>query len=112
MPSNTVEKYAQELKSSAESVLEQLQSAGVQVKSIKDTITDADKNKLMQSVRGDKITLTRRKTSEIRQADGAGRSRTIQVETVKRRTYVKRDTAELLAEAEKAQEQSAAKATP
>ncbi len=112
MPSNTVEKYAQELKSSAESVLEQLQSAGVQVKSIKDTITDADKNKLMQSVRGDKITLTRRKTSEIRQADGSGRSRTIQVETVKRRTYVKRDTAELLAEAEKAQEQSAAKATP
>ena len=111
MPSNTVEKYAQELKSSAESVLEQLQSAGVQVKSIKDAITDADKNKLMEAVRGDKITLTRRKTSEIRQADGSGRSRTIQVETVKRRTYVKRDTAELLAEAEKAQaeEQAAAK---
>lgn len=107
MPSNTVEKYAQELKRSAESVLEQLQGAGVPVKSIKDTITDADKNKLMESVRGDKITLTRRKTSEIRQADGSGRSRTIQVETVKRRTFVKRDTAELLAEAEKAQEQAA-----
>lgn len=104
MPSNTVEKYAQELRSSAESVLEQLQSAGVPVKSIKDTITEADKNKLMDAVRGDKITLTRRKTSEIRQADSGGRSRTIQVETVKRRTYVKRDTAELLAEAEKAQE--------
>ena len=116
MPSNTVEKYAQELKRSAESVLEQLQSAGVPVKSIKDTITDADKNKLMESVRGDKITLTRRKTSEIRQADSSGRSRTIQVETVKRRTYVKRDTAELLAEAEKAQaaakEQVAKEKTP
>ena len=110
MPSNTVEKYAQELKSSPESVLEQLQNAGVSVKSIKDTITDTDKNKLMESVRGDKITLTRRKTSEIRQADGSGRSRTIQVETVKRRTYVKRDTAELLAEAEKAQEQEQVKA--
>lgn len=106
MPSNTVEKYAQELRSSAESVLEQLQSAGVPVKSIKDTITEADKNKLMEAVRGDKITLTRRKTSEIRQADSGGRSRTIQVETVKRRTYVKRDSAELLAEAEKAQEQA------
>ena len=113
MPSNTVEKYAQELQRSPETVLEQLQSAGVQVKSVKDVITVADKNKLMEAFQGDKITLTRRETSEIRQADSSGRSRTIPVETVRRRTYVKRDTAELLAEAEKVKaEEKAAKSTP
>ena len=106
MPSNTVEQFAKELKTPAETLLEQLRSAGVQVKSVNDVITAADKAKLMESVRGDKITLTRRKTSEIRQADGSGRSRTIPVETRKRRVFVKRDTTELLAEAEKAQEQA------
>ncbi|GGE73654.1 MAG TPA: translation initiation factor IF-2 [Paenalcaligenes hominis] len=107
MPSNTVEQFAKELKTPAETLLEQLRSAGVQVKSVNDVITAADKAKLMESVRGDKITLTRRKTSEIRQADGSGRSRTIPVETRKRRVFVKRDTTELLAEADKAQEQAA-----
>ena len=111
MPSNTVEQFAKELKTPAETLLEQLRSAGVQVKSVNDVITAADKAKLMESVRGDKITLTRRKTSEIRQADGSGRSRTIPVETRKRRVFVKRDTTELLAEAEKAQEQAAAAAS-
>lgn len=108
MPSNTVEQFAKELKTPAETLLEQLRSAGVQVKSVNDVITAADKAKLMESMRGDKITLTRRKTSEIRQADGSGRSRTIPVETRKRRVFVKRDTTELLAEADKAQEQAAA----
>lgn len=103
MPSNTVEQFAKELKTPADTLLEQLRAAGVQVKSVNDVITAADKAKLMDSVRGAKITLTRRKTSEIRQADGSGRSRTIPVETRKKRVFVKRDTAELLAEAEKAQ---------
>src|SRR5690606_38713291 len=44
---------------------------------------------------GKKITLTRRQTSEIRQADADGRSRTIQVEVRKKRGYVKRDLSEL-----------------
>ena len=38
-----------------------------------------------------KITLTRKSTSEIKQADSSGKARTIQVEVRKKRTFVKRD---------------------
>jgi translation initiation factor IF-2 len=38
-----------------------------------------------------KITLTRKSTSEIKQADSSGRARTIQVEVRKKRVFVKRD---------------------
>ena len=38
-----------------------------------------------------KITLTKRETSEIRQSDSAGRTRTVQVEVRKKRVLVKRD---------------------
>src|SRR5699024_4400926 len=71
-------------------------------------VTEADKAKLLESLRrsrsgseGKKITLTRRQTSEIRQADSSGRSRTIPVEVRKKRVFVKRDPAELMAEAAK-----------
>ena len=106
MPSNTVAQFAVELKMPADALLEQLRSAGVELKSVDDAVTDADKAKLLDSLRrahggneGKKITLTRRQTSEIRQADGSGRSRTIQVEVRKKRVFVKRDPSELVAEA-------------
>ena len=109
MPSITVAQFADEIKLPAQTVLEQLRAAGVELKSVNDSVTEADKAKLMESLRrsrggneSNKLTLTRRKTSEIRQADGSGRSRTIQVETRKRRVFVKRDTSELAAEAAKA----------
>ncbi|NYT44702.1 translation initiation factor IF-2 [Alcaligenaceae bacterium] len=105
MPSNTVAQFAVELKMPANALLEQLRSAGVELKSVDDAVTDADKAKLLDSLRrahggneGKKITLTRRQTSEIRQADGSGRSRTIQVEVRKKRVFVKRDPSELVAE--------------
>ena len=110
MPSNTVAQFAIELKMPANVLLEQLRSAGVELKSVDDTVTDTDKAKLLESLRrthggseGKKITLTRRQTSEIRQADGSGRSRTIQVEVRKKRVFVKRDPSELAAEARAAQ---------
>ncbi len=105
MPSNTVAQFAQELKMPANVLLEQLRTAGIELKSVDDAITDSDKAKLLESLRRshgsqeNKITLTRRKTSEIRQDDGSGRSRTIQVETRKKRVFVKRDPSELVAEA-------------
>src|SRR5690554_3840361 len=110
MPSNTVAQFAVELKMPADVLLEQLRSAGVELKSVDDGVTDADKAKLLDSLRrahggseGKKITLTRRQTSEIRQADGSGRSRTIQVEVRKKRVFVKRDPAELINEAARAE---------
>src|SRR5690606_28290800 len=114
MPSNTVTQFADELKMPAEVLLDQLRSAGVELKSVNDEVTDADKGRLLESLRrahgtneGQKITLTRRQTSEIRQADGSGRSRTIQVERRKKRVFVKRDPAELLAEAARAEAEEA-----
>lgn len=108
MPSNTVAQFAVELKMPANVLLDQLRSAGVEIKSVDDDVTDADKAKLLESLRrahggdeGKKITLMRRQTSEIRQADGSGRSRTIQVEVRKKRVFVKRDPSELAAEAAK-----------
>src|SRR3546814_280065 len=109
MPINTVAHFAVELKMPANVLLEQLRSAGVELKSVDEAVTDADKAKLLESLRrahggseGKKITLTRRQTSEIRQADGSGRSRTIQVEVRKKRVFVKRDPAELINEAARA----------
>ncbi|NDE02991.1 MAG: translation initiation factor IF-2, partial [Gammaproteobacteria bacterium] len=45
-----------------------------------------------------KITLTRKETTEIKQADSSGKSRTIQVEVRKKRTFVKRDDAPVAGE--------------
>ncbi|WP_241064286.1 translation initiation factor IF-2 associated domain-containing protein, partial [Achromobacter xylosoxidans] len=105
MSSNTVAQFATELKMPANVLLEQLRSAGVDLKSVDDSVTDSDKAKLLESLRrahgateGKKITLTRRQTSEIRQADATGRSRTIQVEVRKKRVFVKRDPSELALE--------------
>ena len=101
MSSITVAQFAIELKMPSNVLLEQLREAGVNLTSVDASVTESDKAKLLESLRrshgateGTKITLTRRKTSEIRQADGAGRSRTIQVEVRKKRTFVKRDAAE------------------
>ena len=119
MSSNTVAQFATELKMPANVLLEQLRSAGVDLKSVDDSVTDSDKAKLLDSLRphgateGKKITLTRRQTSEIRQADATGRSRTIQVEVRKKRVFVKRDPSELAQEhaaAVRAEEEAAAAA--
>ena len=113
MPSNTVAQFAVELKMPANVLLDQLRSAGVDIKSVDDPVTDADKAKLLESLRrahgaseSQKITLTRRQTSEIRQADSSGRSRTIPVEVRKKRVFVKRDASELAADAARAAEQA------
>ena len=101
MSSITVAQFATELKMPANVLLEQLRSAGVDLGSVDDKVTDSDKTRLLESLRkshgateGKKITLMRRQTSEIRQADATGKSRTIQVEVRKKRVFVKRDAAE------------------
>ncbi len=100
MASNNVTEFATELKVSATTLLKQLQAAGVEKQHIEEHLSESDKARLMAYLRrvqggeGDekgKITLTRRKTSEIRQADATGKARTIQVEVRKKRTFVKPD---------------------
>ena len=103
MAADNVEKFASELKLPVDTLLEQLRSAGVQKESAADTLTESDKENLLNSLRKahgaeeaprKKITITKRQTSEIKQADGTGKSRTIQVEVRKKRTFVKRDASE------------------
>ena len=100
MSSTTVAEFASELKKSTATLLEQLSSAGVQKASASDVLTDADKHKLLshlQSAHGGagaerkKITLVKKQTTEIKQADATGKARTIQVEVRKKRTFVRRD---------------------
>src|SRR5580765_7113596 len=100
MATTTVAQLAAELNRSASALLEQLQSAGVSKASTADTLTDSDKERLLDHLRSThgtiggerkKITLTRKSTSEIKQADASGKARTIQVEVRKKRTFIKRD---------------------
>ena len=100
MSNITVAELANELKRSVGKLLEQLQAAGVKKSSGGDVLTETDKKKLLdhlQSSHGTvaparkKITLTKKTTSEIKQADATGKARTIQVEVRKKRTFIKRD---------------------
>ena len=100
MSMNTVAEFASELKKSTDTVLEQLRSAGVVKSAPSDALSEADKQKLLTylqvshgTVTGErkKITLVKKSTSEIKQADSTGKARTIQVEVRKKRTFIKRD---------------------
>ena len=101
MASNNVAQFATELKMSADVLLTQLRAAGVDKNSTSDSLTKEDKDRLLEHLRRShgsavdnekkKITLTRKETTEIKQADATGKSRTIQVEVRKKRTFVKRD---------------------
>ena len=109
MSSTTVAEFASELKKSTDTLLEQLNSAGLSKTSAGDVLSDADKQKLLSFLQAShgtasserkKITLVKKSTSEIKQADGSGRARTIQVEVRKKRTFIKReDSADALGEA-------------
>ncbi|HZY18601.1 MAG TPA: translation initiation factor IF-2 [Ramlibacter sp.] len=100
MSSTTVAEFASELKKSPDTLLEQLRSAGVAKSAPSDALSEADKQKLLgylqashgtASAERKKITLVKKSTSEIKQADASGKARTIQVEVRKKRTFVKRD---------------------
>jgi translation initiation factor IF-2 len=100
MATTTVKVLAKELKRTAADLLEQLKAAGIEKGSEDESITDKDKTALLeylQKAHGNaeagarkKITLIKRESSEIRQADSAGRTRTVQVEVRKKRVLVKR----------------------
>nr|WP_028603329.1 translation initiation factor IF-2 [Ottowia thiooxydans] len=100
MTNTTVSEFANELKKPTDTLLEQLQAAGVAKSAPSDVLTDNDKQRLLnylqtshgtQSAERKKISLTKKSTSEIKQADATGRARTIQVEVRKKRTFIKRD---------------------
>ena len=96
----TVAEFAAELNKSPATLIEQLTSAGVAKTQASDPLSESDKQKLLGylhashgTVAADrkKITLVKKSTSEIKQADSTGKARTIQVEVRKKRTFVRRE---------------------
>ena len=117
----TVAEFAAELNKSPATLIEQLTSAGVAKAQAGDPLSEADKQKLLgylQASHGTvaperkKITLVKKSTSEIKQADSSGKARTIQVEVRKKRTFVKRDDGSDLPAEEVQPEIAAAPAVP
>src|SRR3954466_16001060 len=95
-----VTEFAKELGLPPTLLIEQLQAAGVARALTTDTaLTEKDKTQLLDYLRQshgareakNKITLTRRQTTEIKKSDSTGKARTIQVEVRKKRVLVKRD---------------------
>lgn len=100
MTSNTVAELAAELNKSTNVLLEQLSAAGVSKQSDAEPVSESDKHALLNYLKSShgtptgerkKITLVKKSTSEIKQADATGRARTIQVEVRKKRTFIQRD---------------------
>jgi len=112
----TVAQFASVLKVPVDRLLTQLDDAGIKVSGSDDTITEDAKLELLTHLRrahGEsvttetaaaprKITLARKSQSELRLSGSQGRSRTVNVEVRRKRTYIKRNVLE--EEAQKEQE--------
>ena len=108
MASVTVTQFAEVLKVPVEKLLTQLDEAGIKVKGSDDTISDDAKLELLSHLRRShgqddtpataaaprRITLKRKSQSELRLSGAQGRSRTVNVEVRRKRTYIKRDVLE------------------
>ncbi|MFM9912192.1 MAG: translation initiation factor IF-2 [Methylophilaceae bacterium] len=98
MAQTTVTQFSTELSLPPQLLLEQLKAAGVSKSSPDDLLSEQDKTSLLEYLRKEhgaaqapksKITLVRKQVTEIKQADGAGRPRTIQVEVKKKRVLMR-----------------------
>ena len=110
----TVSQFAEVLKVPVDKLLTQLDEAGIKVSGSTDTISEDAKLELLTHLRrshgqdeshaGDaaprRITLKRKSQSELRLSGAQGRSRTVNVEVRKKRTYIKRDVLEEQAQQE------------
>ena len=99
MAQTSVKQFAAELGLPAQLLLEQLKAARVSKSSGEDILSEQDKASLLEHLRKEhgaqqpknKITLTRKQVTEIKQSSGTGRGRTIQVEVKKKRVLVRRE---------------------
>jgi translation initiation factor IF-2 len=110
----TVAQFAEVLKVPVDKLLTQLDEAGIKVKGSDDNISDEAKLELLTHLRRShgqddtpataaaprKITLKRKSQSELKLSGAQGRSRTVNVEVRRKRTYIKRDVLEKQAQDE------------
>ncbi len=107
MSGETVAQLAEKLNIPVERVLTQLEEAGVDVGGADDVVSADAKMELLNHLRRShghteqrdtlsprKITINRRAKSELKVAGGQGRSRTVNVEVRKKKSYVKREVLE------------------
>ena len=107
MSTITIKAFAKQIGIEPERVVKQLGDAGVSGKTVEDSLRDEEKRQLLDFLRGGtadapaepaagrgKITLKKKTTSEIQQTSKTGIARTVQVQTKKRRTFVKREVLE------------------
>tara|TARA_R110002110_G_scaffold147129_1_gene337296 strand:- start:112214 stop:114718 length:2505 start_codon:yes stop_codon:yes gene_type:complete len=93
-------------------LLDQIKEAGLPQTKASDSISNDEKTKLLMSLKGKhgdessespkRITLKRKTIGTLKSADNQGRSKSVNVEVRKKRTYVKRSVEEAKLEAEKA----------
>jgi translation initiation factor IF-2 len=110
----TIAQFAEVLKVPVEKLLSQLDEAGIKVNGSDDTITDDAKLELLTHLRRShgqadtpssvaaprRITLKRKSQSELKLSGAQGRSRTVNVEVRRKRTYIKREVIEEQAQKE------------
>lgn len=115
MAETTVSKLAEMVGTPVEKLLSQMKEAGLPHQDVGDGVSDEQKQQLLAYLRKShgasdaeptKITLKRKSTSTIRTTGAAGKSKTVNVEVRKKRTYMKRDVLE--SEAREAEERKAA----
>ncbi len=102
----TVTEFAEVLKVPVERLIVQLDEAGIKVSGAEDLISENAKLELLTHLRRThgrtdpaagaprRITLKRKSQSELKFAAGQGRTRTVNVEVRRKRTYIKRDVLE------------------
>ncbi len=113
MSDKTVKELAEMVNIPLDRFLEQLKEAGISVSTVDDFIDEDERVKLLTHLRKrhgkseqekqesspKKITLKRRKLSELRQATGPGAAeKTVSVEVRKKKTYIKRSESSISAE--------------
>ncbi|MBL4674218.1 MAG: translation initiation factor IF-2 N-terminal domain-containing protein, partial [Arenicella sp.] len=108
MSTITIKAFAQQIGIESERVVKQLGDAGVAGKTVDDSLTDEEKRQLLDFLRAGaatapaeapvagrgKISLKKKTNSEIQQTTKTGIARTVQVQTKKRRTFIKREVLE------------------
>ena len=106
MSTITIKAFAEQIGIEPERLVKQLGDAGIPGKTLDDSLRDEEKRALLDHLRGGaaaapaaptgrgKITLKKKTTSEIQQTSKTGIARTVQVQTKKRRTFVKREVLE------------------
>ncbi|MGB0467392.1 MAG: translation initiation factor IF-2 [Pontibacterium sp.] len=109
----TVKQLADVVGVSVERLLTQMQEAGINGKNQESGVSENERQALLAFLKRShgeaaedgeptKITLKRKTTSTLKVAGASGKKKTVNVEVRKKRTYVKRDTVEDTADAEKA----------